>query len=200
MTTEQIRRQISLFMDDELTAEECQFFVRRLQRDDASRNLYMRYQLIGAAIRGEHVSAGHGKLRNRLQSALTETAEPKPARSMPPGARSTLKAVAGVGIAASVAVVALLVLRGDFSLDRDAALTAAAGTLPRLERVEPPSYVVPLQAPPPQVVTPAVRLTGLQYLMHHSGHASGFSRTVVHSNVLSAESEDIIAAAEATQQ
>ena len=198
--TEQIRRQISLFMDDELSAEECELFVRRLQRDEESRNLYMRYQLIGAAIRGEQIDASYDVLRSRLQTALGRPRREPAARPVRLATRSAFKAVAGVGIAATVALVSLLLLRVDFALEQPAELAAAAGPQPRLERVETPSYVVPLQVPAARVVTPEVRLTSLQYLMHHSGHASGFSRTLVHSNVLSVDNQDIIAAVEASAQ
>lgn len=197
--TEQIRRQISLFMDDELSTEQCEFFVRRLQHDNESRNLYMRYQLIGAAIRGEHAAAGHDALRARLQSALVPPRDGASWKSRF-GARPVFKAAAGIGIAASVALASILVLKGNAVLDPGEPLVASQGIERRLEPVETPSYVVPLQVPEPPVVTPEVRLTGLQYLMHHSGHASGFSRTVVHSNMLSADSEDIIDVVEASTQ
>lgn len=192
-------------MDDELSAEECEFFVRRLQRDHDTRNLYMRYQLIGAAIRGEHINPGHDTFRNRLQTALTDARGPgtgtgtEAPRAL--SARAAFKAAAGIGIAASVALVAIFVLRAGLGTDGAETLaTASPGAERRLERVETPSYVVPLQVPPAPIVSPEVRLTGLQYLMHHSGHAAGFSRTVVHSNVLSSDSQDIIQAVEATAQ
>jgi sigma-E factor negative regulatory protein RseA len=198
--TDQIRQQVSLFMDDELSREECAFFVRRLQRDQESRNLYMRYQIIGAAIRGEHINANHATLRERLQDALGEPEARASARSRIAGfVTGAGRTVAGAGIAAGVAAAALLLLRPGAEAPGTAASAAVPLADTRLERVEPPSYVVPLRVPATPVVRPEVRLTGLQYLMHHGGHASGLSRTVVHTNMLSADNPDVAAAAEVVE-
>lgn len=192
--TEQIRQQVSLFVDDELSGEECEFFVRRMQRDREARNLYMRYQVIGDAIRGEHINANHAVLRARLQDALTQPDAPA-IRRFPGFASQALKAVAGAGIAAGVAAAAIVFLQADVNAPTSGAIAGAPLADQRLERLEPPSYVVPLQAPSMPVVEPQISLTGLQYLMHHGGHASSLSRTVVHTNMLSADNPDIVAVA-----
>ena len=51
-----IEDQISAFTDDELSAEECEFLVRRLERDPESREKVLRYAAIGSAIRGDMLS------------------------------------------------------------------------------------------------------------------------------------------------
>jgi negative regulator of sigma E activity len=51
--SDHIREQLSEFVDDEMPIEECDFFVRRLQLDDEARARFVRYQLIGSALRGE---------------------------------------------------------------------------------------------------------------------------------------------------
>jgi sigma-E factor negative regulatory protein RseA len=201
--TEQIKEQISVFIDDELSEQECQFFVRQMQRDPVARNLYMRYQVIGAAIRGEHINSQHGTLRSRLQSALDPAASNVSQSAST--ARRFVKGIVGVGIAASVATVSIFILRFDFQgtsegIGEGIGDGIAARTDQRLELVEPPSYVVSLPSPQNKLVAPAVRLTGLQYLMHHSGHASGLSRTVVHSNVVAADDEDFVLTVEASAQ
>lgn len=53
--SEHIDEQVSEFVDDEMSIEECDFFVRRLQRDDDTRARFMRYQLIRAVIRGDRI-------------------------------------------------------------------------------------------------------------------------------------------------
>jgi len=195
--TEQIKQQVSLFLDDELSPDECEFLVRRLQHDAESRRLYVRYQMIGAAIRGEHINADHALLRSRLQGALTAAdGQVAAASRWAPAARRAMQAVAGVGVAAGVALAAIVLLRT--GLESPDPGTAGVGAVAdqRLERVEPPSYVVPLQIPATPAVTPSVRLTGLQYLMHHGGLASGLNRTVMQAKVLAAENEDIVDLAE----
>lgn len=195
--TEHIKEQISVFIDDELSREECEFFVRRLQRDGQSRNQYIRYQVIGAAIRGEHIARDYEDLRARVQNALGDKPEPE----VEPGVRHHHPAwhwAAGASIALSVAAVAVLGLR---FVGQDDFLFGAGtqATDRRLELVAPPSYVVPLQTPRPQFVTPAVQLTGLQYLMHHGTHTSTLSRTVAHSNVVVVPDEDAPSDEESTQ-
>ena len=51
--TESIQDQVSAFIDDELSAEECAFFVRRLERDPEARRQLIRYTTMGAVLRGE---------------------------------------------------------------------------------------------------------------------------------------------------
>ena len=198
--TEQIKEQVSAFLDDELSTEECEFFVRRLQRDQGSRNLYMRYHAIGAAMRGEPIYTCQTRLRDQVQLAIAEPVTAEQGRDVQPpeprARRGTVsRSVAGTGIAAAVAAIALFVIRpdtGELGEPVQGAFVAEvpAATATALERVEPPSYVVPLQVPAAPVVKPDVRLTGLQYLMYHGGHASSLSRTVVHSNVLATDVDD----------
>jgi len=182
---EQIKEQVTVFIDDELSSEECEFFVRRLQRDVESRNQYIRYQLIGAAIRGEHVPA-EDDLRARVSDALGK--KPQSVALEPAQAsRGAWRWVAGGSIAAGVAAIALLGLR----LGNEAVLPGLRTADVELERVEPPSYVVPLQVPQPQITAPAIQLTSLQYLMHHGQHASTLSRSLVHSNVVAGGENDV---------
>lgn len=186
--TEHIKEQISVFIDDELSSEECEFFVRRLQRDVESRNQYIRYQVIGAAIRGEHVVPAHADLRARVNDALGSKPLPVPAPVR--RSRGLWRWVAGGAVAAGVAAAALLSLRFGYVPGLPGSVRTA-GVDVELERVEPPSYVVPLQVPPRQIVAPAIQLTSLQYLMHHGRHASTLSRTVVHSNVVAGGQDDV---------
>ncbi|MDX1561870.1 MAG: RseA family anti-sigma factor [Gammaproteobacteria bacterium] len=189
--SEQFKEQISEFIDDELSAEECDFFVRRLQRDPDGRSQYLRYQLIGAAVRGEHLLPGGMDLRERLQNELL-AAEAPPRVSL----QSWGRYAAGAGIAASVALVAVFGLRfmqGPDGLSDD--LVADTGL------TDLPSYVVPENSGDPrQLVSVPVQLTGLQYLMHHGAYASGLSRTVLHSNVVAGQESNEAADAAAESE
>src|SRR5215470_44909 len=109
--TEQISDQISAFIDDELSDEESAFLLRRFERDADARNRAARYTMIGAALRDELVGPDHSILRRRISVALTGTAPPAQQR---PAARLQwryLRPAVGVGIAATVAVAAILGLR-----------------------------------------------------------------------------------------
>lgn len=183
--SEQFKEQISEFIDDEMSAEGCEFFVRRLQRDEHSRDCYLRYQLIGAAVRGEHLHYQAAELRQRLQHAVAESAPEAAARP-----RWSGRWMAGAGIAASVAVASIFALK--MMAPGDSALDGAAGILADSGLVEPPSYVVPTSSEPVRrVVTPPVQLTELQYLMHHSRYASAAARTVTNSNVVVRQESEV---------
>jgi len=96
--TDTIHEQVSKFVDDEMSVEECDFFVRRLERDSDARSRYLRYQLIGAALRREQVASP------------TSTPAAPLARFTPKWIR--------VGLAASVLLASVLgLVAGDSPLD-----------------------------------------------------------------------------------
>jgi sigma-E factor negative regulatory protein RseA len=181
--SEPINEQISQFIDDEMSPEHSEFFLRRLQRDEEARSQYMRYQLIGAAVRGEYSSASASDLGRRLEQALdNETAPRAPAVKWP-------RLVSGAGIAASVAVVAVFGLRVvNLSPDEP---SAGAGIRGSGSQVGLPSYVVPANSPDsrPLIRAPG-EVTGIQFLMHHAGYTSGVSRTIMQSSMIAAQEVD----------
>lgn len=180
--SDQFNEQISEFIDDEMSAEESEFFVRRLQRDAGARRQFLRYQLIGAAMRGEHFHPRAGELGIRLEQAI-ERDESSARRSKP-----VTRLAAGAGIAASVALVAVFGLRyaylGPSSLGAGSSATSAG-------LLDAPSYVVPSGAAEPQpLVRVGAEVTGIQYLIHHARYTSGLSRTIMQSSVLAGQDAD----------
>ncbi len=199
--TEQINDQISAFIDDELSEQECALLVRRFERDTDSRNQAQRYALIGAALRNELLRPDHGVLRRRIASALdgAPAAPAHPAAAALPNVpvpqraplrwqSRYLRPVAGFGIAATVAVVAIVGLRevNDGAGGAAAPTTAFNASPPPAARqwTEPASYTVPQDVSDAPTVAPQIRLTN--YLVHHGEYTSGLSRTSVHSNVVGA--------------
>lgn len=183
--TEQISDQISAFIDDELSDEESAFLVRRFERDADARNRAARYTMIGAALRDELLGPDHSILRRRIAVALTGAV---PSAQQRPAARLQwryLRPAVGVGIAATVAVAAIIGLRAVNVARVGAPGGAATINAPLQARAEPaPSYVVPRETSDVPAVAPAVRLTN--YVMHHSEYASRLGRLPVHSNVVGA--------------
>jgi negative regulator of sigma E activity len=191
--TDTINDQISAFIDDELSADEAAFLVRRFERDPDARACALRYTMIGSALRGELLDqGGGGELRLRVAAALkgaspAQVAARAPIAEAPSAAARFARPALGLGIAAAVAVVAIGTLR---MLSESSPASAPAAALPPIgalqaDEASPPGYVVPrdvTEAPP--LVPPPIRLTN--YLMHHSEYASGFSRTSVSSNVVGA--------------
>ena len=186
--TEEINDQISAFVDDELSEQECAFLVRRFDHDPNVRGKALRYTMIGSALRSELLQPDPAVLRRRIAGAIDGA--PLPVVRVA-GGRWTArlaKPLLGVGIAASVALGAIVGLRfvNDARTGTGSGLDPAQATA-QLSAESAPSYVVPLEVSNTTVVTPPHRLTN--YLVRHSEYASGLSRTSVRSNVVGAAEE-----------
>jgi hypothetical protein len=99
----------------------------------------------------------------------------------------------GVGIAATVAVVAIGALRSLNEASVAPGVAAGvAGTQVQTQTLDAvaPSYVVPPATDDQSRIGAPIRLTN--YLMHHGEFASGLTRTSVNSNVVGAELEPVI--------
>lgn len=181
--SEHFDEQISEFIDDEMSAEQCEFFVRRLQKDDAARARYMRYQLIGAAVRGEHIQRNASELRRRLQAALAADASTSAAQQQ---AAAGQQLVTGAGIAAGFVLFA--------------AIGWAIAMLDRLPSVDADEFVAAVADSPSMVAMPSsegggfagkpVQTTGVQLFVHHAGYSSGFNRTPMLSSLLSVPEDE----------
>ncbi len=186
--TEQINDQISAFIDNELSADESALLVRRFERDTEARARAMRYTLIGASLRGELLEPHPSVLRRRIAAALSG-ATPNVAKVRERWSERFARPLLGVGIAATVAVVAIGALR--FVNEASAPGVAAGGSTQLQTRdAVAPSYVVPPATDEQSRVGAPIRLTN--YLMHHGEFASGLTRTSVNSNVVGAELEPVI--------
>ena len=194
--SEQIQDQISAFTDDELSAEECTFLVRRLERDAGSRDKALRYSIIGAALRGELPDPDPDVLRKRVRAALDGVGPIEQVGESPPETKRFFRPAIGLGIAASVAVAALALLNVMNSpIDATDAVPQIASTQTGVGLDEQPSYVVPQEAAGPLAVGGAlgpqpIRLTN--YLMTHGQYAPGIRRTSIHTNVISNEGTTVL--------
>ncbi len=100
----EIREQLSCWMDEELLRDQARFLQRRLDNDPSLRDTWARYHLIGDALRDAlppHISLS---LAERVQAAIADEA----AGTMPVARRR--RPVLGFGMAASLAVMAGSVL------------------------------------------------------------------------------------------
>ena len=185
--TEQIQDQISAFADDELSVEECEFLVRRMERDPGFRQKALSYATIGAALRGEIFASDPNVLRHRVQKELGVV--PVPVRHglgqavVPRGfARSAL----GFGIAATVAVVALLTLSNlnQNTTQGEGLLASDVSVVPVAERADfglPQEVSIDAQ-PVHQPLAAPIRLNN--YLVTHGEYVQGFGRTSIHTDVV----------------
>jgi sigma-E factor negative regulatory protein RseA len=186
--TDQINDQISAFIDNELSADESALLVRRFERDTEARARALRYTLIGASLRGELLEPHPSVLRQRVAAALSGGAAPSNPKVRERWTDRWARPLLGVGIAATVAIVAVGTLRSlneAAVVPRTATPFTAGVPLQVSDPVNAPIYVVPQDSDPEQSRTDvAPRLAN--YLMHHGEFASGLTRTSVNSNVVGA--------------
>jgi len=110
MMNDAIKIQLSAFVDGELPENESELLVRRLGQDIALRHQVAGYMQLGRLLRGERELARMSQLRGRIAAALGEDIPAEvPAVEFVPS--RFFRPVAGVAIAASVAVAALIGLR-----------------------------------------------------------------------------------------
>ena len=140
---ETLNEQISALVDDELVAAEQALLIRRLAGDPELRQRLSRYQLISDALRDDlprHVDPG---FQMRVHAALRQEPPVLAARS---GLAVLLKPAAGLAIAASVAVVAVLSLQSIHQENTGSASVVA--TAPAQDRyIRAADQPIPVQAP-----------------------------------------------------
>jgi len=201
--SEQIREQVSAFLDGELPDSETELLLKRLTRDGELRESFGRFALIGEAIRG----ASHAYLTKGFAGRvnLAIDGEPVPAIGQVAQIRAPRwwRPFAGAAVAAGVAAVAVVAfhqradepVRAAAPVQRAAAVLAQASAAPQTPR-EAISYTVP--APPP--ATPAAmapaRLTN--YVLAHSRYSSVLGQRGVLTDLLIDADEQQPAVSEAS--
>lgn len=109
--SEELKIQVSAFIDGELPAAEAELLTRRLGRDAGLRRQAAKYLHIGQLMRGERNVPGISSLVARIAAKLNDDAQPATHESVESTSAGWLRPAAGVAIAASVALLALTGLR-----------------------------------------------------------------------------------------
>lgn len=201
--SEQVRDQISAFTDDELSAEECAFLVRRLERDPETRDRVLRYSIIGRALRGELPNPDPDVLRRRIREELDGIRKVALVRGTPARSRRPVRPVAAFGVAAGVAVAVLVVLNTAYRpFDTPVPSELLAGAATEVSPAGQLGYIVPqepanLSAVGNSMSRYPIRLTS--YLISHGAYAPGIRRTSINTNVISNEGTTVLVTAQPVQ-
>jgi sigma-E factor negative regulatory protein RseA len=182
--SEQIREQVSAFLDGELPNSETELLLKRLTRDGELRESFGRYALIGEAIRGTSRGLITRGFAGRVNLAID--GELIPANGHVPQTRGSRwwRPFAGAAVAAGVAAVAVVALqqRAVAPTLRPGVPLTAHTAVPVPAPREAISYTVPSTSPAaPAVMTPA-RLTN--YVFAHSKYSSGLALRGVMADLL----------------
>jgi sigma-E factor negative regulatory protein RseA len=169
---DEIREQISALADDELSDVERPLLLGRLQRDHELRAFLGRCQLIGEVMRGTGEAASLG-IADRVQTALAADAPLSVPLNGTTGRVAWIKPAAGLAVAASVALVAVLSVN---SLRKDTPEPAAAPALASAGPAASPEAAVARVSDSPgeqwDRLDPRIdkRLSG--YLVNHNEYAA----------------------------
>jgi sigma-E factor negative regulatory protein RseA len=188
--SEQIREQVSAFLDGELPDTETELLLKRLTRDGELRESFGRYALIGEALRGAGSQILTRGFASRVNLAIDGEPAQAPAHAQLAREPRWWRPIAGVTVAAGVAAVAIVALQQrSISPHLSAAPLTAQNVTAPLKTAAPSqlplqggggprealSYtVVPAASTDaPSAIAPA-RLTN--YVFAHSKYSSGLGQ------------------------
>jgi sigma-E factor negative regulatory protein RseA len=109
--SKETREHLSALVDGEISRETSRFLVRRLGTDEELRATWTRYHLIRDCLRHQDGSIAAEDLSVRVSRALENEETVKPSRRLP---THWLKPAAGLAIAASVALMAIVAVSPGF--------------------------------------------------------------------------------------
>jgi negative regulator of sigma E activity len=202
MNEQERSSQVSALFDGELDAAQADLVARRLLKDPGLRASWDRYALIGAGLRGDPLAlgrAGRGDVASRVRLALEREAPlsvaagagvPDPAQGTDPAWR---RVALGSALAAGVALMAILVMRGQAPSQSGlvAAVTQAplepvvlsSGAELKPQDAPAPGYTTPLDARPVPGVRSQTPL--VNYVVAHSEYTTPVVRLSPLSAVIS---------------
>jgi len=189
--SEQIREQVSAFLDGELPNSETELLLKRLTRDGELRESFGRYALIGEAIRGTTRGLLTKGFSGRVNLAIDGELIPVNGHVSPLRGPRWWRPFAGAAVAAGVAAVAVVALQQRAvapTLRGGAPVTARMAAPMPVPTREAISYTVPTTSPAAPAAMPPARLTN--YVFAHSRYSSGLDlRGVVADLLIEAEEQ-----------
>jgi sigma-E factor negative regulatory protein RseA len=194
--SEQIREQVSAFLDGELPNSETELLLKRLTRDGELRESFGRYALIGEAIRGTSRGLLTKGFSGRVNLAIDGELIPVDEHIAQARGPRWWRPLAGAAVAAGVAAVAVVALQqravaptlrsgapltAQVATPAQSALVATTGAAAPAPR-EAISYTVPATSPVAPAATTPARLTN--YVFAHSRYSSGLDLRGVMADLL----------------
>lgn len=155
-----LNEQISALVDDELDAAEQALLLRQLARDESLRRQFARYQLLSDALKDSLPERVDPDFHLRIQTALQDEAAPHATAAGSHLGHRLFRPLAGLAVAASVAVVAVLSLQSVRETTPQSAPAVASAPAPA-------DYIRAEGTPPAALAaTPARDLDA--YLVNHN--------------------------------
>lgn len=137
-------QQLSALMDGDLPPDQARFLLRRMEHDTELTGCWERWQLCGDALRGHAQAPAPAGFADRVFAAIAAEPPHSAANTVSPRVRSNLAKWGGGALAASVAAIALFMVRQQVP---DEAPSQAAPTVADQSPAAAPSTVPPEPAP-----------------------------------------------------
>jgi sigma-E factor negative regulatory protein RseA len=187
--SEQIREQVSAFLDGELPNSETELLLKRLTRDCELRESFGRYALIGEALRGADSAILTRGFASRVNHAIDGEPIVAHAQVQSTRQRRWWRPLASVSVAAGVAAVAIVALQQRaIAPGAHQASSTLAQNVPGARPAESPEpYTVPASAGGPRTWIAPARLTN--YVLAHSKYSSGLAQRGVLADLLIEDDE-----------
>jgi negative regulator of sigma E activity len=177
--TDRIREQMSALLDGELPGDEVGLLVRRLERDEHLRRAFGNYVLAGEALRSPSGPLAGARFAAKVSAAIDAgTVEVPPARLAQPARARWARPAIATAVAASAAVVAVLLVKPVIQ----GTAVVAGGAVQQAQRALASLPIVAESSPTP---ARSQRLAG--YLMAHSQFSGAIGRRNVWSSVLASD-------------
>jgi negative regulator of sigma E activity len=135
-----IRMQISAFVDGELPDAEADLLLRRMSQDAELRRKAAEYLEIGRALRGERNVRGIDRLLERIAAEIDDKPMDDDVAAPASAPAKAIRPLAGIAVAASVALIAIFGLQVTPGVDDEVASESAV-----TETADEPGYTVPQQ-------------------------------------------------------
>jgi len=189
--TDALNEQLSACLDGELPPAELDLLLKRLERDPELRQTLGRYTAVGEAMRQAKPAIASRSFADKVMAAVDQ--EPAVARRrvrIPPVLLRSLRPVAGIAVAATVAAVAIFSVQ-QAGVAPGPVVASEPSTAPTAlvaqSDDEAASYIVPTNTTQSAFV-PATRLTN--YVVAHSEYSSPLARRSVLTGVLAEDDSD----------
>jgi sigma-E factor negative regulatory protein RseA len=179
--SEQIREQVSAFLDGELPNTETELLLKRLTRDGELRESFGRYALIGEALRGAGSHILTRGFASRVNLAIDGEPVQVPGHALPARAARWWRPLAGVTVAAGVATVAIVAFQ-QRAISPGPRVTQSASVQGGGGAREALSYTVPATSADVPAALSSARLTN--YVFAHSKYSSGLGQRGVLADLL----------------
>lgn len=172
--TDDINEQISSLLDSELSQEEVRQTLDLLQEDEALRDRWDRYNLIGDAMRGEAIRFSNPSIADRVHARLEQESvdfsnvRHFPATRPKPVPARWYRSAGGAALAASVAVVTVL----SFPQFTDVAPEVGSPLVVEQPAPNPASYLVQSSTRWKNLSEPKVESKLNKFLIEHNEFAA----------------------------